>query len=129
MPVCVKTGQGFNNRDGFRFVHSVGNWLFAAEVTFSLCSNEFRTLQHAQLMLVHSCDETFRPEAFFVKKKKPTAATVSPPIPAHAKTPLISSPASLMNRQKKRWAQTKHSTSCLIKTYAGQTVESVCASR
>lgn len=96
MPACVrKTGQKFNNRDGFRFVHSVGNWLLTAEVTFPLCSNEFRTLHHAQLMLVHSCDETCCPEPLFARSHS------SFPIPARCKTPPISSPAWRIKRQEK----------------------------
>lgn len=110
MPVCVKTGQGFNNQDGFRFVHSVGNWLFPAEVTFSLCSNEFCTLQHAQLMVVYSCDETPLPRARFARKslRQPHFLfhpPASSPIRTRSKKTLISSPASRMSRQKTQWGR------------------------
>lgn len=136
MPVCVKTGQGFNNQDGFGFVHSVGNWLFPAEVTSSLCSNEFRTLQHAQLMVVYSCDETPLPRARFARKslRQPHSpphppTPTSSPIRTRSKKTLISSPASPDEPAEDTvGAWTESSTSCLIKQDAGQTVGSVCVS-
>lgn len=130
MPVCVKTGQRFN-RDGFRLVRS--GWKLAvlrARRRFSLSLKWI--FAHSNMHSWRLCTAATRRSAqsrFLSYKKKARGShshppPPSPPIPACPKTPLISSPASRIKRQKRPWASTEFSAPGLLKQRAGQTVGS-----